>query len=731
MKHTEPEITAAEEDLLNAEMQKLAPEFRMFYEPEFLAVAMPAAAKALAGDKRIIDPVNQKPNIALLTRRVVTDPKREGYGVPFAWWWIYFELQVLRGIDSDPWSEVKWWLYEELRGKAETLAMWGSQNSGKTSFMGRFAVVLMCAWTRDAVFYITGPKKSHAEDKGWKNVIDWSEYVRKNSSLFVASLGISVNVTKTEVKISDRNGTGTAKFVSAEESSAIQGKKSQQHDKSGLIGITCVVVDEFIENSNLDLIRINQNASSNHNYFQIMACNPNPEFVGHPSIREFSWPQIEMKLDRTRAFRWPTAYGLCVRFAWANCPNRIIGRSRWPYLLDEARMLRQRKKGTSAIDSQLDAWGFGSSSSGSPLDEAQIRLAGTYEEPIWTGPSTRFAVFDCAFGGEDPATVFLGEAGEAIFQSHDEHGVTKTVISAIEQAELPVEQQFTVTQEWLDDVATWLSYTGGKWPESSKITGVHVGDELNGNFSMAALAIKYLYENDVPPGNATFDSSQRGDCTSLMISFLGEHNVRWFYEGSRKIQDEEKLAPGWYKWPYEYERGSDEQASPKLWSSLVTGTISMIWFLSCELIKRGFLVNGENCKRGLNELCARPVVKRRGSSEGKRDVISKDELKKLAQKSPTYAETLAIACYFVVRFLGIVKIDEPRRAPSVVISQAVPFNSFVTGKPRAFSRFGPQRKDEVVVMPPRQPSVEALAEMNAQGLKPVQEMINAMYAKTI
>jgi hypothetical protein len=489
-------------------------------------------------------------------------------------------------------------------------------------------------------------------------------------------------------------------------------------------------VDEFVENSALDLLRINANASSNHNYFQLNACNPDPALVGHPAIRAFSFPEIEMKMDRLRDFKWPTAFGVCVRFGWENSPNRIIGRTRWPYLLDEARMLRQKKKGASAVDSQLSAWGFGSGSSGSPLDEAQIKLAGTYREPTWVGASTRFCFFDCAFGGEDPATVFLGEAGQAMFESHDGEAVTKSVVSAIEQQTLPVDQEVIVTQEWLDELAVYLAYTGGGWPESYRITGVHPGDCLSGMFSMAFYAVKYIYENQVPAGNASFDSSQRADCLTTMTSFIGEKNIRWYYEGSRKIQDEEKLAAGWFKWPYEFERKSngEESITPKLWSSLVTGTISMVWFFSCAFIKKGYLVNGDNCKRGLAELCARPVVKRKGSSEGKRDVLSKDELKKLSQKSPTYAETLALGCYFAVRFLGLVKLDDPARAPVVTVAPGS-FQDFIFGSKRfagshgAVKRYHPPEQEA-----PKELSPDALAEMNEVGLKPSQEALNHLFS---
>lgn len=543
-------------------------------------------------------------------------------------------------------------------------------------------------------------------------------------------MGISIVVNKTEVRISDSNGTGTAKFISAEESSAVRGKKSSDHDKTGLIGIMCVIVDEFIENPNLDIKRINQNAASNYNYFQLLACNPNPEIVGHPAIREFSWPKHQASLDKHRDVRWDTSYGLCVRFAWLNCPNRLIGRSRWGYLLDQIRMERVMEKGVTAMAAEVEAWAFGSGSSGSPLDAAQIRLAGTYSTPTWTGPSTKFCVFDCAFGGKDPATVFIAEAGPAMFQSHDGQAVEKSVISAIAQVILPVEQQFTVTQEWLDEMESLLAYTGGKWPEATRITGVHPGDILNGNYSMAYCAIKTMAEYGVPPGNATFDSSQRGDCTMLMIDFLGAHNVPWFYEGSRSIRDEEMLTSGWNVFPLQYEKksaGEDEMPQPKQWSSVVTSTISAIWFNACEMIKKGYLVNGESCQLGLNELCARPIVKRRGATEGKKDVMSKDELKRIGQSSPTYAETLAIGCMLAVRFLGLIKLDEPRRAPAVVIAPLI-HQDFIHGSRRIFSSRGQVKRYHPPESVAAERTEEQLAEAAEIGLKPSQEALNRLWS---
>ena len=561
-----------------------------------------------------------------------------------------------------------------------------THNSGKTSWMGRFAIVQMIAWVGEAVVYATGPKKLHSEDKSWADSVEmWAKYLQRSKSIFVQSLDIRIHVGKHLVEISDEHGTARAKFVSAEDSSTIRGKKSHTHDSSGLRGITLVLVDEFVENPHLDLKGINQNSSSNFNFFMVLGCNPNPELVSHPNLRDFSFPDSVSNLDRTSAFRWTTPYGLCVRFAWANSPNNIVGWTRWPYLTDAVRVERQRSKGATAIDAEIDAWGFGSGARGAPLDEARIKLAGTYEEPMWDGPTARIAVFDCAFGGQDPATAFIAECGPSFFKDRNGGRFTRQTIAAIDQVIIPVSQEFVVTDEWLDEMDELLAWTGGSWPEAVKARGLQPGDKLNGNYSMAYGAMRILRDYSIKAEHCTFDSSQRGDCTSIMLDFLGRKNIRWFYDGSRRIQDEEQLTNGWPKYPIEYVADESAPGGRRAvqWSERCSAVISAIWFQACELISRGHLSNGEMCKKGLAELCARPVTKRKNAKEGKIDVISKDEMKKMGMASPTYAETLAIGIMLAARILKLIRIDEPET--TVMIQAAPPSRAFIrSGQSRVF-----------------------------------------------
>lgn len=155
-----------------------------------------------------------------------------------------------------------------------------------------------------------------------------------------------------------------------------------------------------------------------------------------------------------------------------------------------------------------------------------------------------------------------------------------------------------------------------------------------------------------------------------MIDCLGRNNVKWFYDGSRKIVDEENLGKGWFKWPYSYQETPDGQREPVKWSAVVSQTISMVWLFACEAIKGGLLCNGTTMKRGLDELCARPVVRsRQGQGEGKKDVIGKEKLKDMGQKSPTYGEGLAMSLYFATRFLGLIPLGDPAKSSITITPQ--------------------------------------------------------------
>lgn len=665
-------VATEEHEQLREWMRMLSADYEI-YNHAHLMNAVRIAGDKLKHDPKIYD--GKQRCLMRTIRRVATDPSRQSYGgIPFEWWWIGFETLYLYGIQQDPWSEVKWWLWNELRGKGKVLTMWGCQNSTKTSWMARFSVVQMAAWLQHAEIYVSGPFKLHSDDKVWSGpngIKPWIEAFRKGANKYAAALNLGYSAANEVCTIYDKESglKGVARFISLENASAAQGKKSAEHDTSGLIGVTALIVDEFIENPNLKLKQAEGNIASNYNFFGILGCNPKPDAVQHPGILKFSEPKecSVMALKREVHFRWTTIYGILVRFAWYNCPNRILGRTVWTYMLSEERKKRAAEKEQDTIDAQIDAWGWGSGARNAPLDEAAITMAGSYNTPVWNTLTKRVAHLDAAFGGADPASLTIVEAGTATIM-HGEVSVQKKVLAGVEQIKIDVDSDFTVSDDWLAEARECFAYTGGGFPHTSQLAPPRAGDKLGGGWDLAIKTIKKMMEYEIDPDCICFDSSQRGDCTTVFLEAFGRHNISWFYEGSRKLTDEEALMRGgWYMWPYRYElnekTGQDE---PILWSEFCSQSISMIWFFGCEFIRHGYFLNAKQCSKGLAELCARPVVRgRHGQTEGKRDVMGKKDLKEMGMKSPTWGEGLATVIYFAVRFKKLITLEGPKLSVSV------------------------------------------------------------------
>lgn len=573
-----------------------------------------------------------------------------------------------------------------------------SHNSGKSSWGSRFGVCQMAAWRGDAQIYVGGPFKAHTEDKAWAELVTWIKFLKRTAieNEFITALNIGFTQSEEQCTIYDRDdpsNAGTASFVALESASAIQGKKSRRHDESGLLGIMMLLIDEFIENPGLKLKQGEGNIASNYNFFGLLPCNPLPEKVQHPAVLPFSDP-IEVNRNNLRRdlnFRWRTAHGLLARFSWQNCPNRILKRTVWPYLLTQMRVDTGSRKGSDIVDSQIDAWGWGIGTKNAPLDEATIRTAGAYNSPEtmggWQSHRTRAMHIDCAFGGNDPATYHIVEAGVATIL-FGQASVTRKVFACVEQDSMPVDADFRATEEWLAEMEELFEYSGGGFPPLTKVQKIQPGDLMGGAWHLAGQVLRLGRDNDIPPGNICFDSSQRGDCTDVMLSALGRQNVRWWYEGSRQIKDEEGLLRGgWYKWPYNYElneaTGLEE---PTLWSKYCSQTISMIWFFACELIRHGYVLNGTQMKKGLDELCARPIVRgRQGQGEGRKDVLGKEKLKDMGIPSPTWGEGIATVLYFATRFLNLIEIEAPKLTTSVAPVLTVESIIRAPGSNRRFS----------------------------------------------
>lgn len=684
-------ITESEIGLLQEKMQDLSPGYRMcdlnsFREP------LRAAADRWKGDESLRDP-SRAINTARLMRRVLTDPKREGYGIPFPWWWCMMDMRLFH-VKQDPWREVKWWQYEELRGKRKNLILHGAQSTGKSGWMGSFCTLQMAVWIEHCIIYISGPYKNAADDKIWGDSFKRSlEIIKRPGNPFADALRLRIIIESENCEVYDTitGERATAKFLSLENAASVQGKKSLSHEDDGLIGIIAFFIDEFIENPGIKLKQAEGNLASNHNYFGCFACNPLPAKVNHVGLRKFSAP-IDRRIEtmsKTRDFRWQSAYGIVARFSKFNCPNMLLERTVWPYMLNEGMIIAAEEKDNEIIAAQVEAWAWESSGQ-QYLDPTAVELAGTYLKPVWRTAQTRFMMVDCAFGGGDLATATIMESGMVDLPDDYRRPVNKPVMGGVGQIILKVEGDFVFTADWYQTMMELFEYTGGGFPDTIRISPFREGQLIPASYKLAQRVIEAMIEYNVPAGNVTFDSSQRGDCTDIMQAALGRANVKWFYDGLRPLKTEEDLTADWYIWPFVYEK-SDEHGMKvaKKWSELCTRPISMMWLFACNFIRHGNLINGKNVEKGIEELMARPIeVGRAQSSSWRRDVLSKEKLKDLGMRSPTYGEGLALGIYFGVRFLGLIPLGRPEL--NSVVQQTSQFTGIISAGKNV--RFNMDRK---------------------------------------
>jgi hypothetical protein len=664
-------ITPQERQLLEERMQAVVPGFKMLDRQKLRE----AVQRAAQDNQHITDPSlyfeHQFATLRLLVK-VCRDVEQNGYGVPHIWWFIELQYQLFPHLMADPWNEVKWWTWVENRGKRRVVTLWGSQNSLKSSWMALFCVVQMVVWGPDCYAYVAGPVKAHADDKIMQGITDRLDEITavvtgKSSDYthraILNCLQLKCQHTKEDGFVESFSGVARFKYIAIENPSSIQGKKTKGHE-DGRKGIMLVMVDEFIENPYNRLKQGFGNVKSNSNFFAILSCNPDPEKVQHPNLRAFSMPHNTSGLSKEKSFAWRTKWGRCYRFGKQNSPNMILGRTEYPYLLNDGMIDAQEETAEEAlIAAQVDAWGFGSGVRNAPLNEAAIRMSAAFDTPIWTTPTDRVAAFDCSFGGSDPAGVCILDAGKVLRRSQDGTGTERAIFSAVDQITFEIDEDFYASQDWLDEMDAVFSYTGGGWPEGERFAEVKPGQFMGGAWNMAKQAGEIAMKYGVLPQNVTFDASQRADCADAMMAVFGRKNIRWWYEGSRSIKDEEALTlTPWYYFPFRYEKsGLNGTKEPVLWSDRVSQTSSMIWFFACEAIKAGFLMNGAPLQAAFDELCARPVEwGRAGQGSGRKDVMSKAKMKKEKMKSPVYGETLAMAMYFGTRFCGYVDLEAPK-----------------------------------------------------------------------
>jgi len=657
--------TSDEKARVTAAMRQLAPDYQL-YDHNALLHHVRNAVEHYGLD---VDSPFSGPAAIKLT--ILHDHFSNGmckFGGPEAWWWIALYRAIFFGsnYDTDPWLEVKWWLWLELRGKRSVLTLWGCTNSAKSMWMATFAFVQGAVWLGDCEGYIAGPYKNASDDKVWDAVDKAKARLNMEVLHHLGVTGIRLTADYFNVEGHHHSGEGThesqIKFVSVDKAAAIQGKKLDSKDpRYGILLLEC---DEFIENSELDLGEGIANNRGQKTFFAALACNPKKGKVWHAKVRKWSEP-IDIPAGKMRKSvhrRWKTRLGLCVRFDASNSPNQILGRDEFKYLFDSETEADMEKEDDANKSAQKDAWAFGDIGAESPTDYFRQARAGLFDQFYWLRQEEQVMALDPSFGGGDECIFTIIQPGlfEAVSASGEHRQVNGCVLKGHYEIDMEDHSDFVVDPDFIQLSSFVARHRMEHYPEEGKTelsdylpARLEVGTTISGARYLAVQAAYQSIQHKIPWSRFVFEGSQRVDCADAIWEVFGRQNINWYYEGTRKLRHEEE--PDLYRWPWSY-RKTEEGRKADRWSDYCSSLISMLWFLSCELLHSGFVVGGTDCQRGLDELASREIVYGRGEL---RDVISKKKLKDAGMKSPAYGETLSMALYFACRYLNAFDLGRP------------------------------------------------------------------------
>lgn len=535
-----------------------------------------------------------------------------------------------------------------------------TNNSGKSMWAATFPLVQLIVWEQDCKSYLSGPYKSHTDDKVWAELQTQLAIVKNHGIPIKEAYGVELIENKNEILVKTDQGQGLIKFIASQEAASIIGSKTKDHsDTSGRKGISMLAIDEYVENTNTDFSRGFANFRSNYNSLLVLACNPDPSRALAASVSSFIMP-IDKKPSEMRKgvdFRWRTSKGIVIRFAWQNCPNKIIGANRWKYLMNEQRKAKQEHEDDVVRAGQLDAWPFGGDGANTLTDAARQTAAGVFTQfyKLFDFELSVLAL-DPAFGGEDPAVYTIVDVGMV-----NVGGDEKKRIVAREQGIIQgIEADFIATPEFCEKVNEIIRYRQDRGDTETQFLetirpGMKLGAMAQGAIEAAHLCISKGIRFDC----FVYDASQRADCHDWIVKVFGHRNLVWWYEGSRNLRMEE--GDDWFVWPVETRNDKFNMTQYVRWSEKYSRVITMIWSFACRMINAGYFANGDAVQRGLSELGAREL---HASNAGKMDIWSKADIKRgefrgrkiPKMKSPAWGETLAISIYFAIRYKKAIDI---------------------------------------------------------------------------
>jgi len=402
--------------------------------------------------------------------------------------------------------------------------MLGSQNCSKSGSSARIALAIMAVFPKESAIYFANPFDSASDSTIWGEVEEcYDECKESCPGLFPDSVKYALKKIDLVPGIPK---AGTMEIRNVKHAGKFKGTKTL---KTGEVeGLILLIIDEVNEIYNYAFLKILSNLASQDGFFTLTSQNFKDPYDMGGQLAEpkdlYGGPNAYTELTKETDFLWDSYGGsVTVRFSGLDSPNIRADRTIYPYLFthDNLKFLIDTYGESSPeFYSQCLSFPMDDVDSNSVLSKSRIN-ASRHDDPYYTvtGPLTRVAFCDPAFGGGDRAVYCYMEFGEITYLDH--HGGRHTSVSLIAKnmVSLNIVKELIIN----DEMRTRILKAGG---DPSKFES---GSHLSPDDQIALYCKEFLVDSGIESRNFGYDFSMRPDIIMSMTNIVGPDSVPFDY----------------------------------------------------------------------------------------------------------------------------------------------------------------------------------------------------------
>lgn len=496
------------------------------------------------------------------------------------------------------------------------ISMMGHASSGKTHFIIVEVFQLNHIFKDNCQAFFASPYKNASDYLLWSDLTAFAHRLKKESKMkFFDKTEVRNNWVQTGEHSS---GSGSIRLVSFHKEGVIRGKKQGGDYKTE--ARLLVNLDEAGEFPNKSILKALSNLRSQPGLRVRTGTNFRDAFGLDGEFHEPARGTY-LDLDREKDMRWKTTgNGLSIRFRAKSSGNVYSETDYYPYLLQQKEHEELLSYGADSPDylAMGDAFPSIESVSKTLIFQSDIDAGRAFEKETLQNREL-FAFLDPSFTyGGDSAVLLIFEYG---YSAADD----KNKVSCLSRFEIEIPYSPLWTEELLG--------LAKKYRRAELPPNCVEGEKIDTKILCSLRAGEILEREKVPFNNFGYDESMRGTLSHWMQFFLGEGPTPYEYGGK---PDNRPAFPPKKKWT-KTSTGRRHQV-PKMNDECHIKMVSQMWMSAVNLVKNGYICNGEKHFQAFQELKKR-IKDAKSGQRGKEDVESKAEYKDRNQnKSPDDAD---------------------------------------------------------------------------------------------